>query len=198
MESDVEVVRDQLTTELGLAIGLVDKFQLGISLPFAVYQNGDDFDANGVPTGEDLSGGSMGDIRIEGKYQAPSFGSSQEFTFAIVPGLTIPTGDDEKFYGDKTVTGRLKAITEMQLEPVRAAAMLGVLLRDPSHELRRQGRPAAAVRAGGRLPGASRTSRSSASCSAAAACPTSASATPTPTRWRSTPACGWGCPRCSA
>jgi outer membrane protein OmpA-like peptidoglycan-associated protein len=132
VESDVEVVRDQVTTELGLALGLMDRFQVGLALPFAVYQNGDDFDASGVPTGQDLSGASLGDIRIEGKYQAPSFGKSQEFTFALVPGLTVPTGDDKKFHGDKSVTGRLKAITEMQLEPVRAAAMLGVLLRKPS------------------------------------------------------------------
>jgi OmpA-OmpF porin, OOP family len=132
IESDIEAVRDQFTTELGLAIGLIDKFQLGLSIPFAAYQNGDDFNANGMPTGTELSGASMGDIRIEGKYQAPSFGPSQEFTFAVVPGLTVPTGDDKKFHGDKTVTGRLKGIIEMQLEPVRAAAMLGVLLRDPS------------------------------------------------------------------
>jgi outer membrane protein OmpA-like peptidoglycan-associated protein len=132
VESDIEVVRDQVTTELGLAIGLLDKFQVGLAIPFAIYQNGDDFNAMGMPTGTELSGGSLGDIRIEGKYQAPSFGPSQEFTFAVVPGLTVPTGDDKKFHGDKTVTGRLKAITEMQLEPVRAAAMLGLLLRDPS------------------------------------------------------------------
>jgi OOP family OmpA-OmpF porin len=132
VESDIEAVRDQVGTELGVSIGLIDKLQVGISLPFFAYQNGDDFDANGVPTGQELSGAGIGDIRVEGKFQAASFGSSNEFTFAVVPGLTLPTGDGEKFQGDKTVTGRLKAITEMALEPVRAAAMLGVLLRDPS------------------------------------------------------------------
>ena len=132
IESDIEAVRDQVGTELGVSIGLIDKLQVGISLPFFAYQNGDDFDANGVPTGQDLSGAGIGDIRVEGKFQAVSFGPSKEFTFAVVPGLTLPTGDGEKFQGDKTVTGRLKAITEMALEPVRAAAMLGVLLRDPS------------------------------------------------------------------
>ena len=132
IETDIDAVRDQVATELGLSIGLIDKFQLGLSVPFFVYQNGDDFDANGVATGQELSGGGIGDIRIEGKFQAATFGSSNEFTFALVPGLTVPTGDEEKFQGDKSVTGRLKAITEMALEPVRAAAMLGVLLRSPS------------------------------------------------------------------
>jgi OmpA-OmpF porin, OOP family len=132
VEEDVEVVRDQVTTELGMAMGLIDKLQVGLAIPFVVYQKGDDFTGTGVPTGDALSGASLGDIRLEAKYEVASFGPSQEFAFAVIPALTVPTGNDDKFTGDKSVTGRFKALTEMRIDPVRAAAMLGVLFRQKS------------------------------------------------------------------
>ena len=132
VEESVDVVRDQVSTEVGFAIGLLGKVQLGLSVPFTVYQKGDDFTATGVGTGSSLEGASLGDVRLEVKYQAASFGADDAFTLALIPGLSLPTGDDDKFNGDKNVTGGLRAVIEMRQDKLRAAAMVGGLFRQPS------------------------------------------------------------------
>jgi hypothetical protein len=132
MEASVEVVRDQVTTELAAAIGIADKLQLGLALPVSVFQDGDDFTEMGVASGYNLKGASAGDLRLEAKYKLVTFGSSKEFALALAPGVTLPTGNQRKFTGDRNVTGRVRAITEMRLGQARAAAMAGVLLRQQS------------------------------------------------------------------
>jgi OOP family OmpA-OmpF porin len=132
MEASVEVVRDQVTSEIAAAIGIADRLQLGFALPVAVFQDGEDFTEMGMASGFALSGASAGDLRLEAKYRVGSFGPSDEFALALAPGVTLPTGDSRKFTGDKNVTGRLRGLTELRLGPARAAAMLGVLLRQSS------------------------------------------------------------------
>jgi OmpA-OmpF porin, OOP family len=132
MEASVEVVRDQVTSELAAAIGIADRLQLGFALPVAVFQDGQDFTEMGVASGYTLSGASPGDLRLEAKYKIGRLGPSQELAFAIAPGLTLPTGDQRKFTGDRNVTGRVRALSELRLGAARAGAMLGVLLRQPS------------------------------------------------------------------
>ena len=132
VEETVEVVRDQVTTELGFAIGLLGQVQVGFAVPFTVLQKGDDFTDTGVATGSALKGASLGDVRLEAKYQALSFGPEEAYTLALIPSISLPTGNDEKFNGDKNVTGGLRAVTELRQDKIRAAAMLGVLFRQPS------------------------------------------------------------------
>jgi OmpA-OmpF porin, OOP family len=132
MEASVEVVRDQVTSELAAAIGIADKLQLGFALPVAVFQDGEDFTEMGVASGYNLSGASPGDLRLEAKYKVATFGASKEFALALAPGVTLPTGNARKFTGDRNVTGRFRALTELRLGQARAAAMLGVLLRQQS------------------------------------------------------------------
>jgi OOP family OmpA-OmpF porin len=132
VEEDVEVVRDQISTELGFALGLIDQLQLGIALPLNVYQSGAEFTNTGVATGTKLKGASLGDLRLEAKVKLASFGPEDNFTVAVVPGLSLPTGDDDKFAGDKNVTGRIRALAEMRQDKLRVGATLGVLFRQPS------------------------------------------------------------------
>jgi hypothetical protein len=132
MEASVEVVRDQVTSEVAAAVGIANKLQLGFALPVSVFQDGEDFTEMGVASGFTLSGASPGDLRLEAKYKVGSFGPSKEFALAFAPGVTLPTGNSRKFTGDKNVTGRLRGLTEMRLGQARAAAMVGVLLRQSS------------------------------------------------------------------
>lgn len=126
-------VDGQMSSEITGAIGLLDKFEIGISVPITLYLNGDDFDQMAQPTGASLSGSGIGDIRIDGKAHLATFGPSNEFLFALSPGITLPTGNDSKFLGDRSATGRIRAITEFRpVENFRAAGMLGVLLRQTS------------------------------------------------------------------
>ncbi|HEY0705733.1 MAG TPA: thrombospondin type 3 repeat-containing protein, partial [Polyangia bacterium] len=129
VETQVDVVRDLVSTELGFALGLLDQIQLGVALPFNVYQKGEDFTITGEPSGSNLKGASLGDLRVELKYQVASFGSEDNFAFAVVPGLTLPTGKDKNFAGDDNVTGRLRGVLEGRWDKVRAGATLGALLR---------------------------------------------------------------------
>jgi OmpA-OmpF porin, OOP family len=132
MEASVEVVRDQVTSELAAAIGIADRLQLGFALPVSVFQDGQDFTDMGVASGFTLSGASAGDLRLEAKYKIGRLGPSKELAFAIAPGLSLPTGNQRKFTGDRNVTGRVRALSELRLGPARAGAMLGVLLRQSS------------------------------------------------------------------
>jgi hypothetical protein len=126
------VVDNQWTGELQGAIGLFDRFQLGLAVPYTVYLNGDDVDAMGVGTGGRLHENGLGDIRIEGKAQIATLGDDDEYQFAAVGGISLPTNKavDKPYYlGDKSVTGRIKGIAAFQLGKVRAAANLGLLFR---------------------------------------------------------------------
>lgn len=132
-ERTVDVVRNQLSSELVGAIGLLDKFEVGLAVPLTLYMDGQDFTATGMAAGASLTGGGVGDVRVEGKAALATFGPSEEFFFALAPGLTLPSGNGGKFQGDKTVTGRLRGLLEFRpMEDFRAGAMLGFLFRDTS------------------------------------------------------------------
>jgi OOP family OmpA-OmpF porin len=129
----VEVVRDRFTSELGFAFGLRDVVQLGLAIPFTWRQQGSDFNAFGLPSGTNFSGSGLGDVRIEAKAVVVKFGPWNELTLSVAPGLTLPTGDDTKFMGDKTLTGRVRTILELRHDNLRTVAMVGGLFRSPSH-----------------------------------------------------------------
>ena len=92
-------------------IGLLGRAQVGFALPVTLSMQGDNFTNMGTPSGSSITGAGMGDLRVEGKYlitERPvgEDGVDGDIYFAAVGGLTLPTGDDGKFLGDKTVTGR--------------------------------------------------------------------------------------------
>jgi len=131
----VSVVGQQWNAELLAGIGLFGRAQIGFALPVTLSMQGDNFTGMGTPSGTSIKGAGMGDLRVEGKYlvaQRPvgEDGVDGDIYFAAVGGLTLPTGDDGKFLGDKTVTGRVKLVSEYVIDDFRGAAMFGVLLRD--------------------------------------------------------------------
>ncbi len=131
--SHIDVVRHQATSELYGAVGLLDRFELGVAIPMTLRLSGDDYTIAGQRAGQGLHATGIGDIRIEGKAQIFSFGVDQAFLFAISAGGTLPTGDESKFLGDKGPTGRLRGLLEWQAaDKVRTVLMGGVLLRESS------------------------------------------------------------------
>jgi OOP family OmpA-OmpF porin len=129
-------IDDQMTGELSAAIGLFERFQVGVGLPYTMYLSGDVVNAMGVPTGERLSESGIGDMRVEGKAQLATLGADDQYSVAASAGITLPTskGVDRPYYlGDRSVTGRLKAIGMAQFGHVRAAANLGLLFRGTSN-----------------------------------------------------------------
>ena len=132
------VVDSQLTSELTAAIGLFNRFELGLAVPLHLRLTGQDYNAMGQPSQTQLLGSGLGDLRFEAKATLAAFGPADEFVFALSPGVTIPTGDGEKFLGDKTASGRLRAIIEYRLDDFRTAAMAGVLGRGSSQTFQAQ------------------------------------------------------------
>jgi hypothetical protein len=128
-------IEHQTTGELLAAIGLFERFQLGVGVPYTFYLSGDIVDRMGVPTTQRLTENGIGDTRIEAKAQLATLGEDEQYSIAASAGITLPTSKavDRPYYlGDKSVTGRIKAIGQAQLGPVRAAANLGLLFRGVS------------------------------------------------------------------
>jgi outer membrane protein OmpA-like peptidoglycan-associated protein len=88
----------------------------------------------GIPTGGRLTESGIGNLRVEGKALIATLGEDDEYTVAVTAGLSLPTGKnaDRPYLSDKTVTGRIKAIGAIDFGKVRAAANLGILLRERS------------------------------------------------------------------
>ncbi len=128
-------IDSQVSGELDVAMGLFDRFQIGIGVPYTAYLSSDLVDSMGVPTGARLTENGIGDVRIEGKAQIATLGDDDEYSFAASGGLTLPTGksDSRPYLGDRNVTGRIKGIAQFSLGHMRAAANLGLLIRGTSY-----------------------------------------------------------------
>ena len=77
MEANVEVVHDQVTSELSAAMGIVRPATSGLALPFTLYLDGDEFNEMGMATGYRLTESGIGDLRLEGKTWSARFGRTR-------------------------------------------------------------------------------------------------------------------------
>jgi hypothetical protein len=132
--STVVPVRNLAMAELVTAVGLLDRFEIGAALPLAYSWDNDRFDAYGGLAGYGASVWALGDLRLEGKAEVVGFGRDRAFLLSISAGGTLPwTGDDSAFLGEKTVTGRARALLEYQRgEYLRALVMVGGHFRERS------------------------------------------------------------------
>jgi len=126
-------VRNLGMAELVGAVGIRNRFEIGVALPLALTWGGDAFDAYGRFTGSTATALAMGDLRLEGKAELVGFGKDRAFLLSLSAGGTLPTGDESAFLGEKTVSGRARALLEYQRgESFRAVLMAGGLLREKS------------------------------------------------------------------
>jgi hypothetical protein len=140
----LDVVRHQAMAELYGAVGLFNLFEIGVAVPMTLYLAGDDFDSTGVGTGAQIHARGIGDVRLEAKAALVAFGPDQAFVFGLSAGVTFPTaensgplGEKSAFLGEKTFTGRGRALLEYQSpDRFRVLLMAGALLREKSHAFR--------------------------------------------------------------
>jgi OOP family OmpA-OmpF porin len=130
-----DVVHHQIVSELTAAVGLFNLFEVGVGVPLTLYLNGNDYNLMGQPD-TTLSAAGIGDLRLEAKAKVAALGPNRELTLALSPGVTLPTGDGQKFLGEKTVTGRLRAISELDLQKLRAGLMVGFFGRGTTHNFK--------------------------------------------------------------
>jgi OOP family OmpA-OmpF porin len=141
----VNIVEHQATAELAASMALFDRLQVGLALPYTPVLKGQLLDAGGMPTGQDQTARGLGDLRLEAKTQLAVFGQDEEYGVGLLAGLSIPTaklggasldvpvGQSTPYYlGEKNFTGRIKGIFGLQRGALRAAANLGLLLRESS------------------------------------------------------------------
>jgi outer membrane protein OmpA-like peptidoglycan-associated protein len=105
-------VRQLWTFDTLLALGIMENVHVGLALPFHPYVTGDQSAA-----GPDLSSSYPGDLRIMAKVAlTPSL--NLPFQLALVPWLTLPTGNSDRFMGHDGVTGGGRLVFDTELPPV--------------------------------------------------------------------------------
>ena len=126
-------VQNLAMAELVSAVGIRNRYEIGVALPVAVTWGGDEFDRYGRGTGPMAVAVAMGDLRIEAKAQLLGSSSEPGYLLSISAGGTLPTGDEYSFLGERNVTGRVRALLEYQRSDwLRALVMAGGLLRKKS------------------------------------------------------------------
>lgn len=129
-------IENQFKSELHAAIGLSDRFQIGLALPVTLALSGDTIDpSSGMPTGTQSSTRGFGDLRLEAKGQLVTAGPDDQLVMAALIGGSLPTGKESYYLGDRGPTGRAKAIASWQLGRLRLGGELGVLVRQTSTTL---------------------------------------------------------------
>jgi hypothetical protein len=143
--TSTNIVEHQATAELNASIALFDRLQIGLALPFTPILQGQLFDASGAATGQSETARGLGDLRIEAKTQLAVFGADDQYGVGLLAGVSVPTaklggasldvpvgGSTPYYLGDKSFTGRIKAIGGLQIGALHAAVNAGLLLRQSS------------------------------------------------------------------
>jgi OmpA-OmpF porin, OOP family len=128
---DVHVVQHLATANALGSLTLIDRLQLGLSVPVS-YVSGDNIRDDGYPDADNpIRGVGLGDIMVEGKYRA--YGESKD-PFAVGGGvfLTAPLGHataEGKYIGDGTPTAGIRAIFDGKQGPFSVGGNLGAAFR---------------------------------------------------------------------
>lgn len=106
------VVDQFFTVDLGISVGLTNRLSVHANVPMNAYH---DF-ADSTVTDSDLSIFDMGDLGFTLHYALFDATKTESgFGLALVPFMTVPTGDEDIFFGDNTVTGGAKLVLDKML-----------------------------------------------------------------------------------
>lgn len=86
--------------DVGVALGLFDRLELGVTLPLTLSQSGDDLAALGRP-GETVSAFALGDLGA--RLALRVFGGRSGFQLHLAGRVAIPTGDADAYMSDGAV-----------------------------------------------------------------------------------------------
>jgi hypothetical protein len=130
---DLRVVNTLMTGHVLASFTPVPQLQLGLRLPLT-FVKGDGLDRSTLAaTPEGTKGFALGDPLLEGKYRLIGRVDSP-FAAAIGAFATAPTGTamaEHKYIGDRSFTGGLRAIADMQLGAFSVAGNLVGVARKP-------------------------------------------------------------------
>lgn len=125
--------------ELGAAIGLGARYQLGIAYPFAV-QSGDRLQGIGL-SDEELDGFAGGDPRLHAKLRLAGKPGELGRAIGMSIALTLPWGDSDHFAGERGVVVAWHLIGSWRSRRFGVAANLGPRIRSSEVVLLSPARP---------------------------------------------------------
>ena len=89
-----------------LTYGIIDPVDIVLSIPYQAWRTDDSV--------SETRGSGVSDLAIEAKWR---FYEKEGFSFAVKPGFTVPTGDEEKDLGNGEMTYYLYFIASKEINP---------------------------------------------------------------------------------
>ena len=130
----VSLVEHHLQLDLIAALGILDVFEIGISIPLTLYQTqGAENPAVGVKP-RDIEAFTTGDIRLYPKLSI--LDDTNGFGLAFLALITLPTGSPENLQGNESVTIEPRLSAELHItDTFRAGLSVGFLWRPEAQNL---------------------------------------------------------------
>ncbi len=125
-DEGIDVVGSRLSAYLDFAIGIRDRFELNVSMPFSVVQDTESGMAAGY-TLEDAGTSAIGDGRIGGSVRL--YGRRTGPQLGLAATVSLPIGSERSFMGDGGVGGELQAMASLLKPRYRIIFNGGVRLR---------------------------------------------------------------------
>jgi len=119
------LVAHKLGMDVMFAMGFFDRVELGIVLPVALYQDGDDLGVIGRAGGGSV-GTALGDLRIDPKVRVVSLGPVD---LGVALDFTVPTGSQKNFLGEDSLTFTPKLLVSLDTRMVDVGLNMGYRLR---------------------------------------------------------------------
>ncbi len=114
------IVTDQLTGDLQMALGILDFMEIAIDLPIHLYMAGD-----GVAPGSEPAAAGVGDLWIVPRFRILDHGGKGFGLAAALP-ITVPIGNQvDRYMGSESATVAPQVMAELRFPWVRAAFDLG-------------------------------------------------------------------------
>lgn len=119
------VVENQLKAELSANLGLFEVAELGVVVPFVLYQDG----AGSDVLGSGIGGFASGDVRLVPKLQLIQREESRGFGLAVMAPVHLPTGDEESFNSDGVARVEPRLVGDVAFGRLLFAFNLGYAIR---------------------------------------------------------------------
>ena len=120
-------VEHQVSVDYVASLGLLERLAIGVTMPTAVYQKGDD--TGPILGGDELPRSAIGDFGFSAKATLVPTDELGGFGLAALGRVTAPTGDERSYLGEGKVTGEMRLLGELKLPGVALRGTGGAKIR---------------------------------------------------------------------
>jgi len=133
-------VKTRFGTELLAAVGLIDRLQLGVAVPFVAAQSGARL--KGIDLDEtELATSALGDLRLHVKARLTGRADKDGLSVALSANVSVPTGDQNHFSGEKSAVFQWLFVSSLRMPNWGVAFNMGQRLRGQKVVLLSPARP---------------------------------------------------------